>query len=286
MSIEVTIERAKRTRQETREKRFAERIRSFFPDGFKNLPKGFQFKPDDPQLELLSAISSPNGENLLIQVEAVIYDRDGRKRHVYAKYSLHNEGRITSDRVQQIPGLDPMVVIEELLEKAERIELTQWRQTSFDLNPVPVSQQGKGFARESLEPADPEKQGPDTDLDRLAFLANLPEVLAMSVDGRAGLQGYRLFLFPRGAILESPFVENAIYIIHFQDEIPRTKRELRTVSDEEVDDLIRGRQGSEAIFMPKQERARQRNVRRFNHLGDWRGRVLSEVAVMSKRERV
>ena len=168
-------------------------------------------------------------------------------------------------------------LLSEILDRAESIALPDWRITGINLNP---SGEGDGKPAELGSGSDERDRGEEMDNDRLELLLKIPGLLLPLTNEGIGLKGYRLCLFPGGCVLESPYMRNAAYVIRFDDRVPKTRRELRTMDEKEVDRMILALSGAELISAPKSVKRADGTgrVSRHVHQGDWEGRLRAAVA--------
>jgi hypothetical protein len=277
------LEQVREERRTLEREEFSRRFLEVFPDGFKTLPKGFQFRSRDERGFSISVFASPTKTTLWIQVEGEEQTSRGRKK-VYNKYQVSREGDIKITDAPQIKELDEVTVLTEVLDRAQEIALLNWRTTSLDLDPqgeaddVPVP---------GLTPEERSKNPSDIDIDRIELLANHPGVLAQFVNERKGFKGYRLYLLPRGCVLESDAMRNAAYLVRFGTRIEKSRRDLRTMPDKELDELLRAQPGSEFITASKSDKRAEAakgsgaRVRRIVHVGDWKTRIAEAIKEVS-----
>lgn len=258
-------------------------FREVFPDGFKALPKGFQFRSRDPKGFSISVFANPSKTTLFIQVEGEEQTARGRKR-VYNKYQVNRSAELSEMDRPQINGVNETRLLKEILERAQEISLLNWRTTSLDLDP-----QGEGDEERvsELVPGDRREGSQDIDVERIEILVRHPKVLAQFVNERRGFKGYRLYLLQKGCILESDRMKNAAYAIRFGVSVGKTRRELRTMPDPDLDAMIRSLPGAEFITASKGDKREEASrgpgarVKRIVHIGDWAGRMGQAIEELS-----
>lgn len=274
-----------RTDREAREREGLKgRFLEIFPDGFKTLPKGFQFRSKDPRGFLISVFPSPSKTTLYIYLEAE--ERDSRRgtKKVYNKYQVSREGEIRTTDPPEFGPVSEVALLTEVLDGAQEIALLNWRTTSLELDPRGEEEEGRVADGPSERSKDGGADG--IDMTRVQLLVGRSEVLAQFIDERRGFKGYRMWLLPRGVILESDRVRNAAYVVRFKGRIGKTRRELRTMPDEELDQMIRSMPEAELIAAPKSvkraEAARPGSpVRRIVHVGSWTARLEEAIKEIS-----
>lgn len=276
-------EKAEREGRQEREE-VGKRFLEVFPDGFRTLPKGFQFRSRDPRGFSVSTFASPSKNVLFVQVEGEERAPRGGIRKVYNKYQVDRMGTIRATDRPQMDHLNEIALLGEILDRANEIALLEWRATSLDLNP---QGEAEDIPVESISPGERPKGIDDLDMERIEFLVKRPEVLAQFVNPRKGFKGYRMYLFPRGCILETEATRNAAYVIRFDGRIPHSRRALRSIPDSEVDQMISAFPEARFITAPKSDkraeaaRGQDARVRRYVHTGDWRRRLAEAIEEIS-----
>lgn len=245
-----------------------ERFKKILEGKYKFIPKGLNYSSGVKGVNSVSLLAPPEGGR---SMQVIVYGEGRDGREIHKTLSLTPEG-VKMGWSKELKNIaDPEEVMDEILTTLEKMRLDFW---------VEIEQEilQKGTQEASTSDSEPnerqERTADKSEFERIDFLASQPGALfGFHTKGGVGFNGYRGFVFDGFVILESPFRDNAAYII---DGTPQVPEEGARMTEEQKGAWVKEHMSE--VLEKTRGQLRDEGTQRILHQGDWKDRMQQAIA--------